>query len=768
MSIVNETQSTFSKGILSLLPIFYVGWSDSVLSPSEIKIIQDKLNDIDILTQEDRDYLIKYTDPLNPPSPIVFKSWVKAIKEYSQKIAPEEKLSLSELGMALIKEAYGHDSLSLSNKTAQAIKSIEADMGLSNQMSTNILLHTLDKESKETSSLFDSKCMQSILDGPYTEIRNKMRTLLSDRFFDLEYIANKEQYREQVLLWVKALADQGLGGYAFPQKYGGSDRPGEHMTIFEMLAYHDLSLTIKFGVQFGLFGGALYNLGTKRHHRKYVQPLIKADLLGCFAMTETGHGSNVKDLKTTATYDHDTKSLTINTPSIDDGKEYIGNALHGTMAAVFCQLIVKGESHGVHAVLVPYRNPDGSLMEGIKVEDCGYKMGLNGVDNGRLWFDQVSVPVENLLNKYGDIDDEGNYTSPVKNGSKRFFTMLGALVTGRICVGMAGVNTAKSALTIAIKHSSKRRQFPSHESGVEHLLMDYPSHQRRLIPRLAKTYAYHFALSNLINEYTLADESQQRYIESKAAGLKALATWHATDTIQECREACGGKGYLAENRISSLKADSDIFTTFEGDNTVLLQLVTKGLLTEYKQSFHDEGFMAVIKYLGKRFSHKIDENNPLYSRKATVEHLLDNRFHYHAFKYRKQKLLITLSNRMRDYLKKRISPFEAFLKCQNHMLDLAKAHIKLIVLDDFYQQVKAAEDLTCKNSLRQLAQLYALNSIEEDKGWFMENDYIEGVKAKSIRRVVNKLCQDLRPQVNDLVDAFGIPEKLISAPIAKG
>jgi len=149
--------------------------------------------------------------------------------------------------------------------------------------------------------------------------------------------------------------------------------------------------------------------------------------------------------------------------------------------------------------------------------------------------------------------------------------------------------------------------------------MDYPTHQRRLLPRLAKTYAYSFALSQLGEDYVTADESQIRKIETKAAGLKAMATWHTTDTIQECREACGGKGYLAENRISDLKADSDIFTTFEGDNTVLMQLVAKGLLTEFKQSFHEEGTTAVIKYLRSRIMNTVAEYNPIYKRMTSVD-----------------------------------------------------------------------------------------------------------------------------------------------------
>ncbi|PWG73801.1 acyl-CoA oxidase, partial [Enterococcus hirae] len=78
-------------------------------------------------------------------------------------------------------------------------------------------------------------------------------------------------------------------------------------------------------------------------------------------------------------------------------------------------------------------------------------------------------------------------------------------------------------------------------------------------------------------------DKDRREVEAVAAGLKAFATWHATDTIQTCREACGGQGYLAVNRFAALKADTEVFTTFEGDNIVLQQLLAKGLLTDYKK-----------------------------------------------------------------------------------------------------------------------------------------------------------------------------------------
>ena len=129
-------------------------------------------------------------------------------------------------------------------------------------------------------------------------------------------------------------------------------------------------------------------------------------------------------------------------------------------------------------------------------------------------------------------------------------------------------------------------------------LLDFRVHQRRLLPALARTYALHFTQEGVVAELdrifgaddgtpeqSEEEEQARRELETRAAGLKALATWHATETIQECREACGGAGYLTENRLGELKADTDVFTTFEGDNTILSQLVAKSLLTGYRDDF---------------------------------------------------------------------------------------------------------------------------------------------------------------------------------------
>ena len=243
------------------------------------------------------------------------------------------------------------------------------------------------------------------------------------------------------------------------------------------------------------------------------------------------------------------------------------------------------------------------MLPGIRIEDCGQKMGLNGVDNGRIWFDRVRIPRANLLNRFADVSADGTYSSAIENPDRRFFTMLGTLVQGRVSVGGAAINAAKVAIAIATTYAARRRQFEATAPPQEDLLLDYGLHQRRLLPLLARTYALHFAqevVAGQLHEVfsgAVDDEHARRELESRAAGTKVLGTWHATRTIQECREACGGAGYLSVNRFAALKADTDVFTTFEGDNHVLLQLVAKGLLTDYADEFSDLDQFGMVRFV---------------------------------------------------------------------------------------------------------------------------------------------------------------------------
>jgi acyl-CoA oxidase len=624
------------------------------------------------------------------------------------------------------------------------------------------------------------------LDGRYADARALVRTNLAAHAEVLEQAETLSQadFRERVKELVLTMAATGQTGMGFPKEYGGGGDIGASIASFETLAYGDLSVLVKVGVQFGLFGGAILQLGTKRHHDAYLQDLITGRMMGCFAMTETGHGSNVQALGTTATYDPGSDEFVVTTPDEISGKDYIGNAaVHADVAVVFAQLEVGGESHGVHALVVPLR-ADGEVLPGVRVEDDGLKMGLNGVDNGRLWFDGVRVPRANLLNRFADVSEDGVYESAIDNPNRRFFTMLGTLVQGRVCVGGAGINAAKVALTIAMKYAVRRRQFNATLPDREELLLDYGLHQRRLFPLLARTYALHFAqevVSAQLHDVfsgTVDDEATRRQLESRAAGTKAMGTWHATRTIQECREACGGAGYLALNRFAALKADTDVFTTFEGDNHVLLQLVAKGLLTDYSSDFEDLDQLGVVRFVAgmaletvieRTSAHKLLERlkdvlpggNDGWDQEAG---LLDPNYQLAMLRFREEHMLSGVARRLKRGIDDGMIPGEVFSRVQDHVIGAARAPVERLVLEAFVEKVAAMPDGDLRIAMSTLCDLHALATIEQDRAWFMEHGRLTVQRSKAISREVNELCLKIRPLAIDLVDGFAVPPEMLRAP----
>jgi len=662
----------------------------------------------------------------------------------------------------------------------------------------------------ETNTAFDPSALQRVLDGRYVEVRERVRERLSR--VDLMSVIglSTAEYRARVFEWMQTLAAEGGTALGFPLEYGGANDPGANVASFETLALGDLSLLVKVGVQFGLWGGAIQQLGTKVHHDRYLKDTASFALPGCFAMTESGHGSNVQALLTTAIYDPATDEFVVNTPVDDARKEYIGNAAcHGRVAAVFAQLVVGGESHGVHALVVPLRDEHGQVCEGVRIEDCGEKMGLNGVDNGRIWFADVRVPRDALLNRYGDVSADGEYTSPIENANKRFFTMLGALIQGRVCISAASVTTAKTALTIAVRHGLRRHQFGP-PGGEEVVILDYRTHQRRLMPALAKTYALHFAQQELSAKFDAvfsgraADEADggengaevppnaeaprtgtrqaadapdrdRRELESLAAGMKAATSWHAIETIQTCRECCGGAGYMAVNRLPALRADVDIFTTFEGDNTVLMMLAAKGLLTNYADHFGDLNPVGLVTFVASQVVETVLER--LFARKLAQvisdvvpsgderRNLLDRDYQLDLFSWREGHIVASVANRFKRGLAEGYDPFEVFRAVQDHAINAARAHIDRLILEAFVRAIGSCDDDGLREPLNRLCDLYALSNLEADRGFFEEHGRLNSARCKAITREVNRLCDEVRAQAAGLVDAFGIPDAVLAAPI---
>lgn len=594
------------------------------------------------------------------------------------------------------------------------------------------------------------------------------------------------EHRARVLEQMHILAAEGVSRPMLPESLGGPNDNGANLAAFEELVVADPSLQIKAGVQWGLFTSAILQLGTEEHHRTWIPAAMSLEIPGAFAMTELGHGSDVQSLGTTATYDPQTEEWVINTPFRAAWKDYLGNAaLHARAATVFARLITHGVDHGVHCFYVPIRDEAGELLPGIRAEDDGPKGGLNGIDNGRLAFDAVRVPRTNLLNRYGDVAPDGTYTSPIESPGRRFFTMLGTLVQGRVSLDGASNRACQLALHIALTYASQRRQFSAADPTQETLLLDYQAHLHRLLPKLAETYAGAFAHEQLLIAFDdvfsgHGDTPEAREdLETLAAALKPTSTRLAMDTIQECREACGGQGFLGENQLVGLHQDLDVYCTFEGDNTVLLQLVAKRLLSDYTSELKNIDRAGIGRFIAHRAETLARRHTPWSNLAQGLSDRGDRRRAFESMRADEFQEAL-LADRARVKVEEvalalrpasRMSPTDAAAQVNKHqvaMLDAARAHADLVRWRAFTAGIAAIEDEGTRAILTDVRDLFALTIIEKDLAWFLLEGKVSAQRGRQIRHDVKRLLWRLRPHVLDLVAAFDIREGHVRAPIALG
>ncbi|BDZ50719.1 hypothetical protein GCM10025867_29600 [Frondihabitans sucicola] len=439
----------------------------------------------------------------------------------------------------------------------------------------------------------------------------------------------------------------------------------------------------------------------------------------------------------------------------------------------------------MHAFYVPIRDDDG-FLPGVGGEDDGLKGGLNGIDNGRLHFDGVRIPRTNLLNRYGDVAADGTYSSPIASKGRRFFTMIGTLVQGRVSLDGSAVVASKLALKIAITYGSQRRQFTAADPKREEVILDYQRHQRRLLPRLATTYAMSFAHETLLAAFdgvfsgSHDTDADRQDLETLAAGFKALSTWAALDILQESREACGGAGFLAENRLTQLRADLDVYATFEGDNTVLLQLVAKRLLGDYSKKFKGADARTVAGLVaGQVGQASVDRSGlrrlaqtvtDLGSTGRAVGHVRDEETQRTLLTGRVETMVAEIASRLRPAAHASAEDAAALFDAnQNDLIEAARAHAELLQWEAFTAALAGVPDAPTRRVLTWLRDLFGLTLIEKQLAWYLIHGRLSGQRAVAITDYIDdRLLPRLRPHALDLVESFGFAPEHVRAPIASG
>ncbi|XP_041612018.1 acyl-coenzyme A oxidase-like protein [Vulpes lagopus] len=607
------------------------------------------------------------------------------------------------------------------------------------------------------------------LDGEFWSLKSELSTLLGGSpLFRHRYDLSLDEMRALTFQRVKFIMGLPLLKRAIQEQAEKTKNfVNRSLVIGEVLSTADMATGVKCGIIYWLFGGAVRNLGSPGHVTKWLQPLQEQKYTGMFAMTERGHGSNVRGIQTEATFDLSAQEFVIDTPCENAEKMYIGNAMYGNYAAVFAQLIINGRSQGPHCFIVPIRDEKGSLYPGVTAIDMMYKEGLHGVDNGILIFHKVRIPRENLLDKFGSVAPDGQYHSPIKNKSARFNAMLAALTPSRLAVTFQAMGAMKLGLTIAIRYSHSRRQFgPKAKEEVK--IIEHQTQTLRLMPHLATALALTFAsryAGILLDEDIFHGKElvDSRPLQALVAGLKAYSTWENVHCLQDCRECTGGMGYMMENRISGLKCDTDVFVTFEGDNVVMLQVVVRELLAQYTKQHKEKPLFSCLQNWAESGSDKLRT-----SFMAFNVDIVDNlAFLLKAVNFRERVLQRSLVARIyHKVMTKKEDFFSAWNSCLHHVASLSLAHIHRVTLEQFSLAVRSCPDQEDQALLMKFCLLYATKLVFQERAWYLEHKYLTPMASTRIRSQLLDLCDSVKDDALRVISAFNIPDTSLHAPIA--
>ncbi|XP_072946858.1 acyl-coenzyme A oxidase 1-like [Epargyreus clarus] len=605
---------------------------------------------------------------------------------------------------------------------------------------------------------FDIKELIHVIDGgeEYTRERKNVENLvlsidgLKDDVPE-EYLSHKERYENSVRkasILYKFFIDYQKKNPKSLERTGPS-----HIFKVQHGVIKDIS---PFMLHFGMFLPTVYSQASAEQQEQWLNH--KPMMIGTYAQTELGHGTFIRGLETTATYDPLTEEFVLNSPTLTSYKWWPGGlAQTANHCIVLAQLYIKDKCYGIHPFLVQIRDFETHIpLPGIKVGEIGPKQGFQTANNGFLGFDKVRIPRQNMLNKNSQVLKDGTY---VKAKSDKL--TYGTMVMVRVYILSDVAYELARAATIAVRYAAVRHQSQPKPGQPEPQIIDYVTQQHKLFIAISTSHAFRVVGRWLWKTYTnvIADIGKGNMdslpeLHALSCCLKAVCSYDAARCVEHCRMACGGHGYMISSYLPILYGIVTATVTYEGEYTVVLLQTARYLMKSYKQALQGKPLMPTVAYLGQILNNQKWENTP--------EGVIDG---FKAVAAGKTKAAF-------DVLESHIIGGKEFEDAWNlasvQLTYASEAHARVVLCEMFWKETQRISSTVSRNLasvLLQVAELYLVFWVLEKRGDMLMYTNICKEDVMRLQQRYEELLALIRPNAVGLVDAFDVRDEILRSTL---
>ncbi|KAE8375819.1 acyl-CoA dehydrogenase/oxidase C-terminal [Aspergillus bertholletiae] len=499
----------------------------------------------------------------------------------------------------------------------------------------------------------------------------------------------------------------------------------------------------------------------------YWLPLIESfKIIGAYAQTELGHGSNVQGLELQARWDPRSKEFILHSPTLTASKWWNGSlGRTANHAIVVAQLLIprsggEYESHGPHPFIVQVRDMQTHQpRKGVVIGDIGPKFGYATIDNAYI------IPHSALLSRYAKLDpDSGRFSKPAVPA-----VVYGTMTYVRSLIVLQSRMALARAVTIAVRYTTVRRQFRDRDDpkGPEISVLEYPTVQIRILPLVATTYVLHYAGQAMQRTYRQAREQIQSgdfsglaHMHSLSSGLKSFCTDIVADGIETCRRALGGHGYGGASGFLRLSPDYLSRVTVEGDNWMITQQVAAYLIKRMQ---------AAVANIDSATGNKTDD--------SYKELLRANRdgVNLECYKIFDDDSNIVKSFHRRttallyDMYEERVTRKRAWTSLMTQLHRLSQAQSLALLVEIFHDTLQNDRSLPepAKDTLRDLYLLFAFYHMEAHAYDFFRSGAVSQHDLDELPNRIRHLMTRIEPHAVSLVDAWKIPDYLLDSSLGR-